>query len=85
MFLRAILNTLTNLLPETVSCESSASLRWFFLLLNRVRSVDFDLASETLLLLLKDVSGELRSRTDPLHALLRTRLIFLRCIPNVIT
>ena len=79
-FLRALLNVMLKLFPVTVSCVSAASLNLFFLLFNRVRSEDLNLASETLLSLLKEISKELLNRTDPMHALLRTRLFNTQCV-----
>ena len=72
-FLTSMLESLLDLLPYTATCVSAGSLQWFFLLLNRVRTENLSLASEGLLYLLKAVSQELQKRTDPMHALLRTR------------
>lgn len=72
-FLQTVLTTLLELLPFTLTCDSAGSLQWFFLLLNRVRYENLNLTSESLLSLLRDVSAELKERTNPHHALLRTR------------
>ncbi|CAG7720785.1 unnamed protein product [Allacma fusca] len=72
-FLPELLDSILDLLPNTITCVSAGSLQWYFLLLNRVRSENLYLTGETLLRLLRSVSQELYKRTDPMHALLRTR------------
>lgn len=63
-----------DVLPLVVSCRTAGAMRWFFLLLDRIKFLDGSSAvGNRCLAMLVAVVRELDTRVDPYHAILRTR------------
>jgi baculoviral IAP repeat-containing protein 6 len=77
-----VLRALLEWLPM-ISCSTSAgALRWYFLLLSRVMSLDVSATTgQKCVTLLQQIAEEMNSRSSPYHLLLRTR--FVRLIPLI--
>nr|CAD7460369.1 unnamed protein product [Timema tahoe] len=74
LFDGCVLQALLEWLPMITCCWSAGALRWYFLLLSRVMSLDVSATTgQKCVSLLLQVAQELRARTNPYHLLLQTR------------
>jgi len=83
-----VLRALLEWLP-VISCTVSAgALRWYFLLLSRVMSLDVSATTgQKCVTLLQQIAHEMSARSNPYHLLLRTRcdnLILLVAVYNLL-
>ena len=60
-------------LPLIASARSAGALRWFFVLLNRVKCMDTTLTGTKCVEMLSTVASVYNERNNPLHALLKSR------------
>ncbi|XP_058461839.1 baculoviral IAP repeat-containing protein 6 isoform X2 [Malaya genurostris] len=73
-FEKALKQTIITCLPEIVHSNHAGAMRWFTLLISGVSTCDsHGPISDTCIALLKDVANEMRKRSNPYTALLRTR------------
>lgn len=71
---KAVLEALVEWLPSIGAVKSAGALRWFLLLLMHVSPLDSDgVIGKESVFLLTLVAGELSSRSNPYHLLLRSR------------
>ncbi|PSN56888.1 hypothetical protein C0J52_00682 [Blattella germanica] len=69
-----VLKALLEWLPMISCCVSAGSLRWYFLLLSRVMSLDVSATTgQKCVSLLQQIAQEMSARSSPYHLLLRTR------------
>ncbi|XP_070181060.1 dual E2 ubiquitin-conjugating enzyme/E3 ubiquitin-protein ligase BIRC6-like isoform X3 [Littorina saxatilis] len=68
-----LLQAQVDCLPLLVSCGSAGSLKWFFVLLNRVKCMDPSLVARATTDLLNAVSSQYHRNMSPHHSLLKTR------------
>jgi hypothetical protein len=75
-----VLRALLEWLPMICCSTSAGALRWYFLLLSRVMSLDVSATTgQKCVTLLQQIAEEMSSRSSPYHLLLRTR--FGRLVP----
>ncbi|XP_062702655.1 baculoviral IAP repeat-containing protein 6 isoform X3 [Aedes albopictus] len=73
-FEKSLKQAIITCLPEIVHSNHAGALRWFTLLISGTSTCDsHGSISEKCISILKDVAGEMRKRTNPYTALLRTR------------
>lgn len=70
-----LLQAQVDCLPLLVSCGSAGSLKWFFVLLNRVKCMDPSLVARATTDLLNAVSSQYHRNMSPHHSLLKTRCV----------
>lgn len=69
-----VLRALLEWLPVISSTVSAGALRWYFLLLSRVMSLDVSATTgQKCVTLLQQIAHEMSARSSPYHLLLRTR------------
>lgn len=74
-FSYSLLGSLGKCLPYVINCKSSGALRWFFLLLNRVKHHDVSRVGQIVLSLLNSVAKQMKEKENMLHSLLQARLV----------
>ncbi|KAG1667328.1 Baculoviral IAP repeat-containing protein 6 [Nymphon striatum] len=72
-FSYSVLGSLCKCLPYVINCKSSGAIKWFFLLLNRVKHHDVPKVGQIVLSLLNSVSKQMKEKENLYHSLLKAR------------